>query len=95
MSDLRGRFDGALATLCWGAVALARAVGCRDSTARRWVSGKYALPEALVAWLEDLAAYHRSRPPPVAPAPVHWVRGEVPNSNAEGMSDKSDNGDRI
>jgi len=67
--DRLQRVRAALSTLCWTAEALARATGMRPKTAHRIVAGRRPIWDWLLAWLEDLAAYHRANPPPPPPAP--------------------------
>lgn len=63
------RLRKALRDIHWSAEALAGAVGFRSNTARRIVSGARPIGDALLEWLEDLAAYHREHPPPPPPTP--------------------------
>ena len=54
----------ALREIRWGAQTLATAVGVNESTVRRWMRGQYNPPARVLAWLQRLAALHRSEPPP-------------------------------
>lgn len=56
-----------LSIMHWSPVALARACGVVERTAWRWKSGESAMPDHLVAWLEDLARYHNAHPAPEKP----------------------------
>jgi hypothetical protein len=55
---------GALATLRWGASALSTEIGVNERTVRRWISGDNAPPDAILQWLDRLAAFHRDNPVP-------------------------------
>ena len=61
------RLSAALRTIRWTAGVLAVELGLSPSTTRNWTLGRQPLPEAILAWIEDLAAYHVSRPPPPVP----------------------------
>ena len=63
MSDGQ-RVSAALYAITWRALDLAAVVGVRYDTARHWLNGRLAVPPAMLAWLEDLAAYHTAHPPP-------------------------------
>jgi hypothetical protein len=75
-AHLRSRFDRALAILCWSGSALGRAAGVREGSGQRWVSGRHSVPGEIVAWLEDLAAYHIAHPAPRAPPVRVWSSEE-------------------
>ena len=66
-SEYNRRMRAALGTLFWGAGSLAGALGVRGDTAKKWLSGKSAMPAGILPWLERLAAFHRANPPPAAP----------------------------
>ena len=61
------RLSAALRAIRWTAGTLAVELGLSPSTTRNWTLGRQPLPEAILAWVEDLAAYHVSRPPPPVP----------------------------
>jgi hypothetical protein len=56
----------ALSTLRWGPRTLAELLLVNERTVRRWIAGTAVCPDAIVAWLEDLARYHETHPPPEA-----------------------------
>lgn len=67
------RLRDALATLHWSGRSLAAILRTDERKVRRWASGAYEPPEAVVAWLEALAAYHASHPPPAHTNPASEV----------------------
>lgn len=58
------RLRSALATLHWPGRTLAALLRKDEKQVRRWLSGAYAPPEQLLAWLEELAAFHEAHPSP-------------------------------
>ena len=58
------RFSVALNTLHWGPSTLGAMAHVDERTVRRWLKGDYDPPERILAWLEDLAAYHAAHPAP-------------------------------
>ena len=60
------RFHECLAALDWSQRGLATRLGIHDSRVRRWASGRYPIPEPIAVWLDTLARFHETHPPPVA-----------------------------
>ena len=58
------RLRAALASLHWSGRLLAALLRRDSRQVRRWTSGAYDPPEAVLAWLERLAAFHVEHPPP-------------------------------
>ena len=54
----------ALKVLRWTYGTLAIELGLSPSTTRNWGLGRQPLPAAVLAWLETLAAFRASHPPP-------------------------------
>jgi transcriptional regulator with XRE-family HTH domain len=54
----------ALERLGWTMSILADQIGAGRSTTKAWCGGKTAPPDAVLAWLEGLAAHHVRHPPP-------------------------------
>ncbi len=57
------RLTEALIALRWTYGTLAIELRISPSTTRNWGLGRSPVPPALLAWLEDLAAYHVAHPP--------------------------------
>jgi hypothetical protein len=57
------RLQVALRALRWTYGTLAVELRTSPSTTRNWGLGRSPVPPALLAWLEDLAAYHVAHPP--------------------------------
>jgi transcriptional regulator with XRE-family HTH domain len=57
------RLRECLALLRWSQRGLAEALDCDERQIRRWAAGA-AVPPAVAAWLDRLAAYHERHPPP-------------------------------
>ena len=62
------RLRECLRLLRWSLRDLAAALGIDDRQVRRWGAGGGAVPPAIAAWLEVLAAAHAANPPPSRPA---------------------------
>lgn len=58
------RLRNALTTMRWGYVALANELRVNERTVRRWVAGRNEPPPDILAWLEEMAAFVESHPPP-------------------------------
>lgn len=58
------RLRAALNALHWSQRDFAAVVGRDERTVRRWASGEYSIPPALLAWLEAASAWMRANPPP-------------------------------
>lgn len=58
------RLSTAMATLRWGVSSFAGAARVSDRTVQRWLAAQNEPPEALLAWVERLAAVHSANPPP-------------------------------
>ncbi len=58
------RLRAALDALGWSQRELARRLVQDERTVRRWASGEHPCPEAVLAWLEALAAVYETMPPP-------------------------------
>ena len=50
----------------WSGQGLAKRLGKDERQVRRWASGAYGVPEPIAAWLDGLARFHASHPPPAA-----------------------------
>ena len=57
------RLRECLALLRWSQRGLADALDADERQVRRWAAGA-AIPPAVAAWLDRLAAYHAKHPPP-------------------------------
>jgi hypothetical protein len=57
------RLQAALKALRWTYGTLAVELRTSPSTTRNWGLGRSPVPPVLLAWLEDLAAYHVAHPP--------------------------------
>jgi len=53
-----------LAAIGWTGAEFARQAGVDGRQVLRWLHAEYEIPEALAAWLRDLAECHRQRPAP-------------------------------
>jgi hypothetical protein len=58
------RLAAALKAIRWTYGTLAVELRTSPSTTRNWGLGRSPVPPALLAWLEDLAAYHHTHPAP-------------------------------
>jgi ribosome-binding protein aMBF1 (putative translation factor) len=58
------RMNAALHILGWSQRDLAKQLQRDSRQVRRWGAGEYPVPPLVLAWLETLAAFHRSNPPP-------------------------------
>ena len=58
------RLREALAALHWSQRGLAAILGVDERQVRRWAAGAYPVPARIAAWLEGMAAYAESHPPP-------------------------------
>jgi len=58
------RLAAALKALHWSNVALAAELRRDEKQVRRWLSGSYDPPMAVLDWLERLAECHRANPAP-------------------------------
>lgn len=58
------RLRAALHALGWSQRDLAKQLVRDSRQVRRWGAGEYPVPPPVLAWLETLAAFHRSNPPP-------------------------------
>jgi hypothetical protein len=58
------RLTEALIALRWTYGTLAIELRISPSTTRNWGLGRSPVPPALLAWLEDLAAFHHEHPAP-------------------------------
>lgn len=67
--DRLQRLRAALHEIHWGAEALAAAMGIGPSGAKRLIRGESNARDAVLAWLERLAAFHKANPVPPPPAP--------------------------
>lgn len=65
--DRPRRLRDALHEIHWGAEALAGAMGIGLSSAKRLIRGESIARDAVLAWLERLAAFHRANPAPPPP----------------------------
>lgn len=63
------RIDRALLELRWSLGTFAEVADVSYATVKKWRNGRYAAPEAVLAWLDDLAAYVRAHPVPERPTP--------------------------
>jgi hypothetical protein len=61
------RLSAALRTIRWTVGVLAVELGLSPSTTRNWTLGRQPIAPEILAWVEDLAACHVSRPPPPVP----------------------------
>jgi hypothetical protein len=68
------RFNLAVHSLGWGALALSRQAKVSERTANYWFAGKFDPPERILVWLERLAAFHDANPAP------ERVRSEIVQS---------------
>lgn len=59
------RMSAALGLLRWTASDVSLLCRVNERTVRRWLAGTYEPPQAVLDWLEALAAVHRHTPPPV------------------------------
>ena len=71
-------FQDALKTLGWSPSVLADQLTMNERQARRWKFGENRVPDRVAAWLLDLAACHKARPPP--PFNVLPPRGKIANT---------------
>ena len=67
--DKRQRLRLALERLGWTMSILADQLGAGRSTTKAWFSGHTAPPDAVLAWVEGLAAFHVRHPPPPGRGP--------------------------
>lgn len=58
------RFRANLGLLGWNTPQLALRWRVDDRTIRRWKSGEMSIPPAIAAWVEDLARWLETHPPP-------------------------------
>lgn len=58
------RLRTALHVLGWSQRDLSRRLVRDERTVRRWASGEYEAPLAVLAWLERLSAFLGANPPP-------------------------------
>jgi hypothetical protein len=61
---LTARFSAALAALHWGPRSFSMIAGVHERTVYRWMHEIGEPPDALVMWLEGIAAYVRDHPAP-------------------------------
>lgn len=54
----------ALDALHWSNHTLASELGCDEKTVRNWRTAIRPVPPLVVAWLAELAEFHRSHPAP-------------------------------
>lgn len=68
MTAPTSRLRRARETLDWTINTVCRQVRCSSRLWRHWEADDpgYTVPEDVLAWLEDLAAYHRAHPAPAA-----------------------------
>lgn len=59
-ADLRA----AMSALRWSIARLAEALGCTETTIRRWLAGDATVPPEVAAWLRRRLSAERSDPPP-------------------------------
>ena len=48
----------------WSTRGAADRLNVHETKLRYWKAGRYPVPDEVAAWLETLAAAHRSNPPP-------------------------------
>lgn len=58
------RLRAALTSLHWSQRGLAAILRQDERQVRRWLSGDYEPPEAVLVWLEKLADFHTRHMPP-------------------------------
>lgn len=58
------RLDAALTTLQWSGRTLANLLRRDKTQVHRWLQGAYQPPDEVLAWVEELAAFHEAHPVP-------------------------------
>lgn len=61
------RVSRALESLHWSARELAAVLDIRYDSVLKWLAGRLSVPPPVLAWLEQLAAFHDTHPPPARP----------------------------
>ena len=63
------RLRSALDRLHWGGQSLATILGVNERTVRRWCAGQNDAPQAVLDWLDRLAAFVDANPAPTKSKP--------------------------
>ena len=57
-------FRARLEALCWTQRGFAALLGLSHNTVHRWALDQARIPNDIAAWLDEVAAYMRTHPPP-------------------------------